>query len=142
MTMSYDDFLQRGLEGRELWNTIRAKCTSHHDMLQEMRERQMQLSVYAKAPVGQKIGGVDAIQRALLGDIKFLETMAWRIYMFGSRSLFKKTPGNDGELRKRQRTDPEYWKRRALAGPKHADKWLKGKMRREWEVNHLRRYNY
>lgn len=150
MPKTYDEYLQRGLEGRELWNTIKHKCTSHNDILEEMRQRQKQLSVYSKAPMGEKINGIDRIQMSLLGDIRFLETMAWRVYMFGQRSLFSPLPGPGGELRKRQRTDPAYWKYRAQAiakhgkaeGVKHADKFLKSRMREEWERTVLKRYKY
>jgi hypothetical protein len=172
--MSYDDFLCRGLEGRELFNTIKGRAVTHHDMLTEMRDRQIQLSKYAKCPLGEKSkDGTDAVQRALMGDIKFLETMAWRLYMFGNRSLFKKTPDSMGELEKRKRTDPGFWAKLSMCkaaygpagcnypanernplknpcsmpkcthkGAKHAVKWLKNKMRNEWEKTLLRLYNY
>lgn len=149
---SYDEFLQHGLDGIELWNAIKHKVASHHDILTEMRERQKALSVYAKSGTkfGQVIDGIDTAQRSLLKDIKFLETMAWRMYMFGSRNLFSPKPGKDGELMKRKRTDPGYWKERALMVAKYgeklgvskADKRLKRTLRQEWERSILRRYAY
>lgn len=149
---TYDEFLQRGLDGTELWNTIKHRVASHHDILSEMRERQKALAVYAKSSVkfGQVIDGVDAAQRSLLKDIKFLETMAWRMYMFGSRSLFSIKPGKDGEFMKRRRTDPSYWKERTLMVAKYgeklgvskADKRLKRTIRQEWEDTILRKYAY
>ena len=49
------------------------------------------------------------IKRLMVRRAMLLETFAWRIYMFGSEptGLY---PGRTGELRKRQRTDPAYWK--------------------------------
>ena len=149
--MNYDDLLQRGLQGRELWNTIKYKCVSHNDILAEMGQRQRQLAAYAKMSIyGEKINGIDKVQMALLGDIRFLETMAWRVYMFGKRNLFNPLPGSAGELRKRQRTDPKYWKYLAVAVAKHgkkegtkiASKWLKSQIRMEWEKNILAKYKY
>jgi hypothetical protein len=141
---TYDEFLQHGLDGTELWNAIKNRVASHHDILTEMRERQKALAVYAKSGTkfGQVIDGVDAAQHSLLKDIKFLETMAWRIYMFGSRSLFSPKPGRDGEYMKRQRTDPSYWKEKAINGQRKADKQLKARLRQEWEKTILRRYKY
>lgn len=141
--MNYDDFLRRGLDGGELWDAIKNRCVTHHDMLDEMRNRQKQLAVYSKHPVGKKDrDGIDSVQASLLKDIKFLETMAWRLYMFGSRSLFAINPGRDGELMKRKRTDPGYWKDRALFGERKADKLWKRIIRQEWERTILRRYSY
>jgi|ERR1041385_1309058 hypothetical protein len=141
---SYDEFLKHGLDGTELWDTIKYKIASHHDILTEMNQRQRALAVYSKSGTkfGQVIDGVDAAQRSLLKDIKFLETMAWRMYMFGSRNLFSEKPGNDGEFLKRCRTDPAYWKSRAQHGQKKADKWLKRVIRKEWEDSILRKYRY
>lgn len=142
--MTYDQFLQRGLDGTDLWNTLKGKTVSHHDMLNEMRNRQKILAAYAKSrsKFGQVVDGVDEVQRSLLKDIRFLETMAWRLYMFGSRSLFSSKPGADGEYLKRCRTDPTFWKMRALHGEKKACKWIKRVIRQEWEDTILKNYNY
>lgn len=174
MAMTYDQFLTRGLDGRELWETIKHKCTSHNDILAEMRNRQEQLAVLGKHPIGEKEkSGITRFEESLLTDIKFLETMAWRVYMFGSRSLFSRKPGKDGEFAKRVRTDTTYHKKRdfemsrfgeagcqaennifntiqrkCLApGCKHravslAHKAIKRAIRKTWEDEILRKYNY
>lgn len=110
--MDYDKFLTRGLDGTSLWSTIRYKCTTHDQMLTEMRTRQKELVTYARMASGfgpVKASGIDAVQEGLLRDIRFLQEMAWRLYMFGRRSLFSPLPGNDGEYKKRMRTDPAFW---------------------------------
>ena len=141
--MNYDRFLTRGLDGTDLWNTIRHRCATHHDMLDEMRSRQKAMAVAARVPSGEKRKtGISGLEESLLRDVLFLETMAWRLFMFGSRSLFSPYPGKDGEYEKRRRTDPAYWKMRALCGQKKADKWIKRVIRQEWERTVLKRYKY
>lgn len=110
--MTYDKFLRRGLEGQALWDTIKHRCATHNDMLDEMRTRQQQLAAYAKMGINssERINGLDKVQHALIQDVKFLETMAWRVYMFGNRSLFSAKPGSQGELCKRVRNDTAFHK--------------------------------
>lgn len=114
---TYDDFLRRGLDGGELWNTIKNRCVSHHDILTEMRSRQEQLATYAKLRVQEPAtkDGLDRVQNSLISDIQFLETMAWRVFVFGNRSLFSVKPGTEGELYKRMKNDPDYHKIRDSA---------------------------
>lgn len=169
--MNYDKLLSRGLDGTFLWETIKHRCVTHNDILDEMRTRQVQLAAYAKH------SKMDAVQESMVRDILFLETMAWRVYMFGPRSTLSLHPGRDGEYLKRLRNDPAFHKMlahcKATVGPpgcqypesglspglgpmrprclqpkcKHqgankALKWLKSKIRQEWSDTILRRYKY
>lgn len=144
---SYDDIILHGMSGssgRLLWAQLKIKCPTHNDMLQEMRERQMDLARYARTH------SMDEIQMTYLREIRLLETMAWRMYMFGERNMYSLKPGAAGEYNKRRRNDTHYWfvlrDRIALHGQKEgqkiADKWLKSQMRQEWEQGILRRYRY
>lgn len=106
--MSYDKGITLGMgdRGVALWTMIRDKCPTHNDVLAEMNARQRALSAYAKeAPY-------NSIQGDMLQDIQFLETIAWRMYMYGVRRtvLTAMQPTDGGEFRKRMRNDPAFHK--------------------------------
>lgn len=169
--MSYDHVLTHGLgtAGGALWETIRTKCPTHNDVLVEMNNRQHILASYSKGKA------YDSIQGELVSDIRFLETIAWRMYMYGVRRtvLTALSPNETGEFFKRRKVDREYRKmvsdcnvstgcigceelentlrlikKPCLApgcphrGLKKADKWMKRRMRQEWEDTVLKRYMY
>lgn len=164
--MSYDKFLLSGLDGTEIWDTIKKKGVSHNTMLQEMRNYQEQLSLYSKTHA------MDDVQTGMLRHIKFLETMAWRVYMFGYSNLYSVNPGQGGEYAKRMKLDGKFhrmleqyklrmgppgcqypqnlfWFNMKCAvrgckhtGGKYAVKQLKQQMRQEWERDILSKYKY
>lgn len=164
--MNYDQFLTSGLDGVDLWTTIKQKSVTHEGILSEMRNYQEQLSLYSKHHK------MDGIQETMLKHIKFLETMAWRIYMFGYSNMYSINPGQSGEYAKRMRLDPKFhkmleqyklrmgppgckypqnlfWANMPCSAPKckhtgarYAVKQLKFKMREEWEKEILAKYKY
>lgn len=166
--LSRDQVMRLGVtdpQGESLWNEVRHM--THNQILAKMREEQVMAS---RAFKGDRPEDAE-IKRLMVRRSMLLETFAWRIYMFGSEPMAL-NPGRSGELRKRQRMDPKYWRyldqsnarhntqgceqlnnlyRKAKVpcarkgcdhqGQKHADKWLKSEMRREWEVM-TRRFRY
>lgn len=136
--MNYDEFITHGLndqDGGFLWNCIKEKCLTHNQCLAYMGELQRQLATYSKTHK------MDQVQLKYVRDIRLLEIIAWRMFMYGPRWGARK-PGRMGEFEKRRRTDPAYWRMRALCGDKKSDKWLKMHMRYEWEKGVLSRYKY
>lgn len=105
--MRADEVVTYGItdpNGAMLWWKLRSRNPSHHEILTEMRMEQELLAAYSKGRTG-----CDDNQALMLRRIRLLETFAWRVYMFGSESTAL-YPGRMGELRKRQRMDPKYWK--------------------------------
>ena len=119
--MNYDKLITRGCNQGDVWDAIHAKCFTHADFLAEIETRRRELDAYAKSGIsfGAKTGGVDEVQKGMVGHLKLLETFAWRVYMFGSRSRFSVKPGPDGELRKRVRNDRAFHKLLAEAKRKY-----------------------
>ena len=165
--MNYDQRLTHGLEyGRRLWNTIKHKAADHNAILDEMRNRQQLAATFSKNIATRPLSEEMAI------DAVFLETMAWRVYMFGYTNLFLKNPGVGGEYAKRMKNDPKFHKsleeHKLRMGPpgchypqnifyplmkclmpqchheggKYAVKQLKSEIRQEWELGILSKYKY
>lgn len=95
-----------GDRGREIWTKIKQGHATHNGILDEMRTTQKALAAYAKYTK------MDQVQKEMVGEIKLLETFAWRIYMFGEPNRFEIKPGMTGEFAKRLRTDRKYHQKR------------------------------
>lgn len=112
---SRDQVMKIGItdpQGGLLWDQIRYMTYSQ---VLQMRRQEQEMS--ARAFKGDNPEDAEMkcvmVRRGML-----LETYAWRIYMFGSDPMGL-YPGRMGELRKRQRNDPGYWRYLVQSNERH-----------------------
>lgn len=112
---NYDVAMNIGIsdpQGRQIWKEV--NHMTHNQILQRLRDEQIMASNAFK---GDRVEDA-AIKRLVVRRCILLELFAWRIYMFGSEATAVH-PGKTGELRKRQRTDPRYWKKVEVSNTEH-----------------------
>lgn len=102
--MNLEDYYTHGLgiRAKEIYRKVAEGTYGHNDLLRDKKDTEMQLALYAKH------NKMDKVQEEMLGEIKLLGTMAWRIYMFGKPNRLAVNPGMGGELARRLRTDLKY----------------------------------
>ena len=113
--MRVDQVINWGItdpQGRILWSQV--QHMTHNQLLKMMWEERL----LAKGYFTGSRHGHEGLRLLCLRRASLLETFAWRVYMFGSEPIGLH-PGRMGELRKRQRNDPHYWKYLSEANIRH-----------------------